>query len=144
MPTVITRLPGRRKPLLPNWQLPLPPTDGGDGGSTTLRELIARIVHQQVVAFRKRQEGQQLITVLSAEEIRSSAERGRVLTGGLTDIGTQDVDDEMAVGAALQAFEDGMYLVFIDDVEQTDLDAQVYVSDDSTITFIRLTFLAGA
>ena len=44
---------------------------------------------------------------------------------------------------ALQAFEDGLYLVVIDDVEYRDLEKQVFLKDDSRITFIRLTMLTG-
>ena len=62
---------------------------------------------------------------------------------GESEVGIQAVDEDQAVGTALQAFEDGMYLVVIDDVEQTHLDQQVYLTEDSRITFIRLTLLSG-
>jgi hypothetical protein len=37
-----------------------------------------------------------------------------------------------------------VYLVILDGREQKDLDAPVYLADDSQIVFLRLTFLAGA
>ena len=49
-----------------------------------------------------------------------------------------------AIATALEAFVDGLYLVVIDDVGYTDLDAIVSLKPDSRVTFIRLTFLAGA
>ena len=54
------------------------------------------------------------------------------------------MDAEAAVGAALQGFEDGLYLVIVDGVEQRSLDSQVYLTADSRLVFLRLTFLAGA
>ena len=45
---------------------------------------------------------------------------------------------EQAIGAALEAFEDGMYLVVLDGEEQRNLDAQVYLRDESRIAFVRL------
>ena len=51
------------------------------------------------------------------------------LNGG-SEIGLQEVDDDQAVFAALTAFEDGMYLVVIDEVEHKKLDQQVYLTPD--------------
>ena len=77
-----------------------------------------------------------------ASEIEHAAERGKIEMGA-SEVGIQHVDAEQSVGVALQAFEDGLYLVIIDDVEHRDLDQQVYLKDDSRITFIRLTMLTG-
>ena len=55
-----------------------------------------------------------------------------------------EVDVETAIATVLEAFVDGLYLVVIDEVEYTDLDAIVSLKCDSRVTFIRLTFLAGA
>jgi hypothetical protein len=54
-----------------------------------------------------------------------------------------EVDDDVAVAVALQAFEDGLYFVFLDGQQQEDLDAEVRLRPDSTLTFIRLVALAG-
>ena len=61
--------------------------------------------------------------------------------GGALGPGTVDVEE--AVGTALQAFEDGLFLVVLDETELRDLDAQVFVQADSRLTFVRLTLLAG-
>ena len=142
MPTVVTRIPGRRAGLLPNWNLKLPPEATEDGEPLTLRALLSRIVREEVASFRERQRKQRYVTVLSEDEVRGAVAKGKVSMGGC-DTKLQEVDEEDCIGAALQAFEDGMYLVLIDDVEQKHLDQQVYVAEETTITFIRLTFLAG-
>lgn len=133
---------GSRKPLFADWSIPIPPaTDDGDGG-LTLRELLERIVREQVALFRIRQHDQQFIRALSAEEISQDAELGKVDMGG-SEFEQQEVEEEQAVHNALQAFEDGIYLVVIDEEQQTKLDRQVYLNDDSQITFIRLAMLSG-
>lgn len=138
-----TRVLGRKARPLDRWSVPLPPShDEGGGDGLTLRELITRIVRAEVGAFRERQRAMRLVRVLSDVEIAAAAERGKVDSGGRPP--AAPVDEEGAVATALQGFEDGLYLVVLDGVEQRDLDAQVYLSEDSHIVFLRLTFLAGA
>ena len=145
MVLVTTRALGRRRPLLDDWSVDLPPDagDGGDGG-LTLRELIERVVRAEVAAFRRRQREGALLRVLSDAEIEAGAERGRVVPGGRPAADPDAVDGDGAVAVALTGFEDGLYLVLVDGNEQRDLDAQVYVRPDTRLTFLRLTFLAGA
>jgi hypothetical protein len=136
---------GRRKPLFEDFSVPVPPGRGdrgaGDGG-LTLRDVISRIVRHEVERFHDRQERRKFLRSLSAREIEQGVEAGKVDAGGREDHAR--VDPEHAVAAALQGFEDGLYLVVLDGQEQRDLDAQVYPRPDSRITFVRLIFLAGA
>jgi hypothetical protein len=133
---------GRRKPLFDDWSIPIPPDADGDGG-LTLRDLIERIVRTEVKAFRQRQSDRQFLRALTASEIDAAASKGKVEMGG-SEVGLQEVDEDGAVATALTAFEDGLYLVVIDEVEQKALQQQVYLQPDSRITFIRLTLLTGA
>lgn len=138
-----TRVLGKRSRPLDDWAVPGLPGGGdrGDGG-LTLRELIARVVRSEVAAFEKRERARRFVRVLSVDEIDEGAARGKVDPGGRAPTGPVDV--EGAVGAALQGFEDGLYLVILDGVEQRDLEAQVFPTADSRLVFLRLTFLAGA
>ena len=138
-----TRLLGKKPRSLDRWSVPVPPA-AGDGGddALTLRDLITRVVRGEVAAFDERQRQGRLMRVLSRAEIADGASAGKVDPGGRT--GLPVADPEVAVGAALQGFEDGLYLVVLDGVEQRELDAQVYPKDTSTLVFVRLTFLAGA
>jgi len=136
---------GRKRPLFADWGVPLPPRGGDDGngdGSMTLRDLITHVVAFEVGAFKQRHEARRLDRVLLAQDIEVGEAAGRVSPEGRETSGK--VDEAEAIGAALQAFEDGMYLVVIDGQEQRDLDAQVFCHEDSRITFVRLVFLAGA
>ncbi len=80
--------------------------------------------------------------MLSASQIAEGEATGRIAAEGRGIV--QEVAEEAAIAAALVAFQDGMYLVVIDGVEHRDLDAQVFLTDGSRMTFIRLVFLAGA
>ena len=140
--TLSARAAGRRRPLVPDWQVAWPPYEGAGDEALTLRELITRIVHGEVEAFEKRQEERKLARILTEGEISVGLERGRVDSGG-RDL-HQKVNVEEAVATALQAFEDGIYLVFLDEEEQRDLDKQVFLRPDSKLIFVRLVMLAGA
>jgi hypothetical protein len=140
---ITTRGVGKRKVPVEEWeyQPPADITEPGDGG-LTLRELLSRIVREEVRLFHLRQRDKTLVHVLSNAQISQAAQTGKV-SMGLQEF-TQKVDSEEAVATALLAFTDGLYLVFIDDEEQRDLDAQVFVHQDSRLVFVQLTFLAGA
>src|SRR5262249_12727394 len=140
MLTISGKALGRKKPLFADFSIPFPP-ELGEGGAVTLRDLIGKVVRGEVEAFKKRQEDRRLLRALTAKEIAEGAVRGKVEMGG-RDLG-QKVDVEEAVGIALEAFEDGLYLVIVDGQEQRSLDNQVFVQPDSKVAFVRLTMLAG-
>jgi hypothetical protein len=133
---------GQKKPVFSDWHVPIPPNDssGGSGG-LTLRDLISAIVSDEVQAFKERQEGRRLARVLAPEQIEAGAARGKIELG-VSEL-KQEVVEEAAIGTALQAFEDGLYFVFIDDVQQMALDQQVFVHDSSHVLFVRLVALVG-
>jgi hypothetical protein len=140
--TVQARMVGRKEPLFADWSIPYPPDLRDEGDRITLRHLITRVVLAEVNAFRQRQSEQRFLKVLTRRQIEEGAAKGKVMPGhrGLP---PQPVDEEQAVGVALQAFEDGLYVVVLDDRPQEHLDREVYVQPGSRVCFIRLTMLAG-
>ena len=48
------RMFGRNRALFPDWSLPVPPEWGSPGAPLTLRDLITRIVREEVRAFQER------------------------------------------------------------------------------------------
>ena len=121
----------------------LPPEWSPERGEPlTLREVITRIVLQEVESFRQRQQQRRLVRILTEQQIEEGLAKGRVEAGGSNL--DQRVDPEIAVATALQAFEDGIYLVILDGEEQRDLDREVNVHAGSHLVFVRLTLLAGA
>ena len=140
---VETKIIGKKPRPLDGWSVPTPPPDRGDGDSgLTLRQLIARVVQGEVEAFEERQRANRLLRVLSEREIVAGAAAGKIDSGGRPP--SNPADENRAVAAALQGFEDGLYLVILDGVEQKRLDQRVLVNPDSRLVFLRLSFLAGA
>jgi len=138
---VETKVMGQKRMQIPESVFTLPSDRKPDGAPLTLRDLITRIVLEEVAAFRQRQEERRLLRVLTEAEIARFAKLGKVNPGG-QDI-QQEVDLQEAVKAALQAFEDGLYYVFIDGVQQRSLDDPVRIREDSRILFVRLVPLVG-
>ena len=129
---------GSRKPVFSDWHINIPEPKGDH---LRLRDLITRIVIEEVEAFNKRQADRKLSIVLSPAEIEQGRIKGKIDSGGKEYQQEADVDN--AIGTALQAFEDSLYYVFIDGQQQTNLDDEVFLKSESQLTFIRLVALAG-
>lgn len=138
---VEAKVVGQKRPLFTDWRVELPPLDDNGGDHLRLRDLITTMVIKEVEAFRLRQEERKLARVMSRRQI----EQG--VSGGKVDPGEHDIQQKVnvdeAIAVALQAFEDGLYFVFIDDVQQTQLDSEVFLKTNSKVMFLRLTALVG-
>jgi hypothetical protein len=139
--TVEGKVVGRRAPIFSDWHIELPPLSENDGDGLRLRDFISFVVSSEVEAFRSRQQERRLARVMSKEEIKQSAISGKVDPGEHTL--DHAVDATAAVAVALQAFEDGLYFVFIDEVQQFNLDSKIYLHTNSKVVFLRLTALTG-
>ena len=127
---------GKKRPLFADFSIPAPAE-----GSVALRDLLSRIVRHEVEAFRERQEDRKFVKALTARQIDESAARGKIDMGG-RDL-DQKVDTDEAIRVALEAFEDGLFLVIIDGTDYKTLDSEVALQSDSKVGFVRLTMLAG-
>ena len=132
---------GQKRPLFTDWRVDLPPLDEDRGDHLKLRDLITSIVIKEIEAFRLRQEDRKLARVMSRQQIEQGVSGGKVGPGE-HDL-QQEVNVDGAIAVALQAFEDGLYFVFIDDVQQTQLDSEVFLKTNSKVMFLRLTALVG-
>ena len=132
---------GSRRKLFADFSIPIQPQWLGDDG-VTLRDLITATVTEQVAAYEKRQADRQFIRALTAKDISEGIQKGKIDSGG-SEIEPVKIDGSAALATALEAFSDGLYLVSVDGEEKKDLDAQLFLAEDSTIAFIRLTLLAG-
>ena len=135
------RVVGQRRPLFTDWELPIDYVADQNAPPMTLRVLIQRIVLAEVRAFQERQEQKSMIQALTQADIQRGLMKGKVDSGGRE--AARPVDAEEAVRVAIQAFQDGLYYIFIDEEQQTDLDAGAALHADSRITFLRLVALAG-
>jgi hypothetical protein len=132
---------GQKRSLFTDWHIELPALDDKQGDHLKLRDLITSIVMEEVEAFKLRQGERKLARVMSRQEIEQSAARGKV-DPGARDF-QQPVNSDDAIAVALQAFEDGLYFVFVDEIQQTNLDSEIFLKTNSKVVFLRLTALVG-
>jgi signal transduction histidine kinase len=133
--TISGKVLGKSQNLFTTWQMSLP------SQTLTLQELLTQIVQSEIQAFQTRQSQQRLTKVLGLVEIEAGVARGKITSGG-SEL-DQAVDEQQAIDNALQAFQDGFYLVFVDDQQQEDLADLVDLNANSELLFLRLTPLVG-
>jgi hypothetical protein len=133
--TISGKVIGKSQNLFASWQMSLADRP------LTLAELLTQIVIAEIQAFRDRQSERRLTKVLGLVEIEAGVALGKIASGG-SEL-EQVVDVQGAIENALQAFNDGFYLVFIDDEQQEDLTAIVELNANSELLFLRLTPLVG-
>jgi hypothetical protein len=152
---------GKTQAMFTNWEIVVQ-TEADR--PLTLGQLIAHLVAAQGTEFEARQEQQHLRHVWSMTQVVFGIEMGKIAPGdqgqGQGQGGTEaaepslphpeaglsqkaTLDQEAAVVTALQGFRDGLYLVFIDEVQQQSLDQAVTLRDASQVLFLRLVALVG-
>lgn len=107
----------------------------------TVKELLTDIVTRQVNEFNAKVGSGQLIDYLTNQQIKENADVGKIGFGELANDKKQDC--QKAVDNALQSFEDGIYCVFIGEEQMESLSDRIALTEESRITFVRLTMLAG-
>lgn len=108
----------------------------------TVRQLLTETVKLCVADYNSRRDaGTDILRVFSKKELEDQAAAGKVGFGA--NYGNGYADEEAAVKNALQCFEDGMVAVFVDGVRMERLEAAVRLREESEVTFVRLTMLAG-
>ncbi|MBQ6041075.1 MAG: hypothetical protein IJL32_09920 [Oscillospiraceae bacterium] len=109
------------------------------GEPKTVRELIVSAVQTCTEAFRQRgAAGEQPLT---EEQMRQMEEIGKIAFG--VHWGNEEIDPEQAKADALQAYEDGLVRIFIGEEQLGAPDNSIRLHEHDTVTFLRLTFLAG-
>ena len=126
---------GKRKDVLSPKSYELPE------GIGSLRALLTAFVEIEVDRYNSKDPEAPLLSCLTAEEIESQSETGKVSFGRLWS--DKKADKAKAVQTAILAFADGLVRVLMDETELTALDAPLTVPEGAVFTFIRLTFLAG-
>ena len=116
-----------------------PLDDHGDSAPFRVRHLLTKLVTESVRDFHLR-EKDRTFAFLTPEKIEQGQAKGKI---GSPREEQQEVNLDNAIGQALQAFEDRLYLLFVDKIEKKKLDDLVRLQPDTEITIIRLTALAG-
>lgn len=107
----------------------------------TLKDFLTETVRITVRDYNKGKESDEVLKSLSAIEIANQAVTGKVTFGLHYD--KKEADEQEAIANTLQCFQDGMIAVFIDGERYEVLEQTVPVTENSEVTFVRLTFLAG-
>lgn len=126
---------GKRRPALEKREYELP------DGIITLRELIHAVVDTEVSAYNAKGVDAAVTRFLTETEIEDGAKQGKVGFGRI--YSDKKANREKAREVALQAFEDGLFRVFVNDRERGDLQETADVSEGDTLTFVRFAFLSG-
>ncbi len=114
---------------------------GNFSSQPTLQQLLERIVMLEVEAFRQRQTDNQLLRVLTQNQLLEAAESGKISLGGQEF--KQNVNTDQAIESAIQAFEDGLYYAFYGDNQIERLTDTVNLELHQELMFLRLVALAG-
>lgn len=107
----------------------------------TLRKLIEEIVTENAKKLNHIEIEKHLIVYLTGEEIELQSTAGKISFKAKYNEKKADIKE--AVEAAILAFEDGLYKVFIKDDEIESLDLPLKLDEGDVVTFIRLTMLSG-
>jgi hypothetical protein len=106
----------------------------------TARQIIEAAVAAEVAAYEARAGEASLVRVLTDQGLFDDLDRGAVRMG---DVEPADpVDLAAAVETAWQAFDDGIFKVFIGDQEVVDA-VPIDLTDGTAVLFLRLVPLAG-
>lgn len=109
---------------------------------STVRELITECVKTCVKEYNQRIDaGEMAVKPLDEQQIKDMSEVGKIAFG--LNYGDKKADLNKAIDAALLAYEDGLFRIFIGMDDAGTLDDEISILDDSEITFIRLVMLSG-
>lgn len=107
----------------------------------TTTEFISELVSINVRSYNELMEEAPIVNFLTKQDIEEKGHIGKV--GFDAQYNEQKADVHEAIQTALQAFEDGLFKVFINDIEQSIEDPSLSIKDGDQIVFIKLTMLAG-
>lgn len=107
-----------------------------------IEDLIKAFVRIEVEEFNKRADNLKLIDFLTNEQISDNSEVGKISFN--EDYNTKKQDLNKAIENALLSYQDGIYCIFLNEERLTDsLKQEICLKDEDSLTFVRLTMLAG-
>jgi hypothetical protein len=112
------------------------------GRETTLGGLIGAVVEQELTAHARTARDAHLVRVLTATALHEGIVTGAIRSGGRDDQ-PDPADIVGPVATALLAHRDGLFQVWVDGREVTDLADPVTVRSGMRLLFLRLVALAG-
>lgn len=126
---------GKRKNMISKQSVLLSSVPG------SLRVLLRELITLNVQQLSEKDEEMHLVNYLTETEIHQQAFNGKVGFGAVYNKRKPDLTE--AIQSAIQAFEDGLFLVFVNSEQVEALDLPLELADGDEVVFIRLTMLAG-
>jgi hypothetical protein len=111
------------------------------GQSPTLEQLLSAIVSQQVELYNSKSIDKPIFDFLTEKQINENVSTGKIGFGAI--YREEKADFKKAIRVALDAFTDGLFIVFLNDKLMEKLDEKVVLNEKSVLTFVRLTLLIG-
>lgn len=112
-----------------------------ENAPSTVCELIKEAVHTCVSEYNERVKKGECAAPVSADEINEMSEIGKVAFG--INYGGKTADETAALENAMQSYDDGLYRIFIGENELGMLSDSISLTENDSVTFIRLTMLTG-
>lgn len=107
----------------------------------SLRDLLAVLVRHELAAYEQQRAASKTLRVLTPADLARGVDTGAYGREGRAVAAPPP--EAQAIERAVEAFVDGLFFVFIDDIQIEALDDPVTVRPDSTLRLVRLVALAG-
>ncbi|OAZ04144.1 hypothetical protein [Flavobacterium succinicans] len=137
--TISVKQLGKKHPILQEKRIEIATSNA----IISIKKLLQLVVEQQVNQFVTSSfevDDEDKTNLPKDNYLPLLTDTGKVSFGALYNHNIPDL--VKAQETAIQAFEDGMYAVFYGDDELQNLNQEIDLSENKTVTFIRLTFLA--
>ena len=118
------------------------PSDFANWPNPRARDLLERAVCEELSAYQDRQASRQDLVFLDLEDLKAAIDSGRA-DFGARELEPAKINAALAIRAAIEAFEDGVVMMFVDGARIDNLDLRLYLSKTSKVRYIRLTSLRG-
>ncbi|MFN8190956.1 MAG: hypothetical protein U0R78_11060 [Nocardioidaceae bacterium] len=107
----------------------------------TLRDLLAALVRHELASYEQRRTASRTLRVLTPADLARGVDTGSY--GRESRAVAAPPPEAEAIERAVEAFTDGLFFVFVDDLQVEELDAPVLIRTESTLRLVRLVALAG-
>jgi len=107
----------------------------------TLQNFLQLVVTKEVANYNEKTTNKSLLPYLDKTTLAKMAEYGKVDFGEMYN--TEPAILEEAVSTAIQAFEDGLFMILIDGAICRNLAQKIQFRENSEVVFLRLVALAG-
>jgi hypothetical protein len=137
---ITARILGQNEPIFNKWFVPLPFHWKPKAKSLSLQQLLCLIAIDEIEAWQQSEQKPRFERLLTYDETVHQKSNGRAHLDGYG-LGN-GFEAQTAAEAAIRAFKDGLYYVFVDGEEIPGLDVKVDLKTNGQINFFQLLTLA--